>query len=373
MGVTQESTEEIAAAVLGAPVEGGDHSLTSYNLYGYLDVRLLTSHRGYRRYFDNEYTRIARSEKAQPDTSRISVSVVRALPVEETGDIRRSVRFKGLFSFEFLIRGIQSRDVTIYFKRHWVDRVYMNAIGVYLQAQVLEPIMYLKLLEEGVLFMHAGGVTKNGMGILLPAYGGTGKTTLSMALLSQGHKLLGDDLLIVDIAKGIVHPYARPLHIFTYNVRNLRGATIPLKYKVAVYSKNVLRFFLERILRTEFLISTRIHADELFTGDIFGEASPYGAIAFLRKEGPATEIVGISDENVDAIADGIAQSADLNDSLEELLRGEGTLWSDAQQLEHATIVRLLKSRGMLAYLNTRKMDLDDLADFAETILPRASS
>lgn len=347
--------------------------MKNYNLYEYLNVCLDTTHRGYRKYFDNEYARIAQTETADASMSRVTVSIVGALPTAEPGDIVRKVRFKSLFTFEYLIRGVESRDVVIYFKRHWVDRVYMNAIGVYLQAQVLEPIMYLKFLEEGVLFMHAGGVTKDGKGILLPAYGGTGKTTLSMALLDQGHKLLGDDLLIVDIDRGIVHPYARPLHIFTYNVRNLRGAAIPVKYKVAVYSKNVLRFFLERILRTEFLISTRIHADELFTGDIFGEASPYGAIAFLRKEGPATELVEITDDNVDTIADGVAQSADLNDSLEELLQGTDGLWERAQELEHSTIIRLLRSRGELTYLNTRKMDLDDLGDFATTIRAGAVS
>ncbi|KQW06665.1 hypothetical protein ASC66_09430 [Leifsonia sp. Root4] len=347
--------------------------MTSYNLYGHLLVRLDTDHKGYRKYFDNEYARISRSEAAGEDASRITVAIVSELPAAEPGDIRRVVRFKKLFTFQYVVRGLESRDVTIYFKRHWVDRVYMNAIGVYLQAQVLEPLMYFKLLQENILFMHAGGVTKDDMGILLPAYGGTGKTTLSMALLNQGHKLLGDDLLLVDVASGIVHPYPRPLHIFTYNVRNLRGAKIPFKYTFAVYFKNVLRYPLERILRTEFLISTRIHADELFEGDIFGTSSPYGAIAFLRKQGPAAEIVEITQSNVDEIADGIAESADLNDSLNELLQGEPALWSEAQRLEHETIVALLRSRGVIAYVNTRAMDLDNLENFSETILPVAQA
>lgn len=347
--------------------------MTSYNLYGYLLVRLLTTHRGYRKYFDNEYARITQPDSTSENTSRISVSIVSKLPAAEAGDITRVVRFKKLFTFQFLIRGIRTRDVTIYFKRHWVDRVYMNAIGVYLQAQVLEPLMYYKLLEEDILFMHAGGVTKAGVGILLPAYGGTGKTTLSMALLNQGHKLLGDDLLLVDVKQGVVHPYPRPLHIFTYNVQNLRGATVPAKYKLAVYFKNLLRFFLERILRTEFLISTRIHADELFTGDVFGTSSPYGAIAFLRKNGPASEIVHITSANVDGIAEGIAESADLNDSLEELFEGEKDLWAHAQKIEHATIVDLLNSRGVIAYVNTRAMNLDSLENFSEMILPSSAS
>jgi hypothetical protein len=346
--------------------------VSRYNFYDYLVVDLQTEHRGYRRYFDNEYARISHGE-APAGTPLIAVRIVDKLPAVEAGDLQRDVRFKNLFSYRYLVRGIETRSPVIYFQQHWVDRVYMNAIGVFLQAHVLEPIMYLKLLEDGILFMHAGGVTKGDRGILLPAYGGTGKTTLSMALLNQGHKLLGDDLLLVDIAKGVVHPYARPLHIFTYNLRNLRGAKIPFKYTFAVYAKNVLRVFLEKALRTEVLISTRVHADELFTGDIFGASSPFAAIAFLRKDGAAIETVKVTAANADEIADGIAESADLNDSL-EILVGPGTpLWSRIRKLEHEVIVKLLKKRGMIAYVNTRALDLDHLSDFSERILERPAA
>jgi hypothetical protein len=330
----------------------------------------VSRHRGYRKYFDNEYARIAQAGAEKSKAPTIDVEIVKNLPEAQEGDIVRRLRFKKLFTFEFLIRDISTPAVKIYFRSHWVDRVYMNAIGVFLQAQVLEPVMYLKLLEVGMLFMHAGGVTKDGKGILLPAYGGTGKTTLSMALLDQGHKLLGDDLLLVDVDKQIVYPYPRPLHIFTYNVRNLRGATIPFKYSFAVYAKNVLRFFLERLLHTEFLISTRIHADELFEGDIFGVTSPVGAIAFLRKTGPGIETVTITKDNVDDIARGIAESADLNDSLDVLLEDQPQIHAEGKELEHGIIKKLLIKRGMIAYVNTRALDLGELDDFSEKIVGR---
>lgn len=344
--------------------------MISYDFYGFLTVRLQSRHRGYRKYFDNEYARISHEGSGSASAPIINVKIVRSMPAPEAGDVTRKVRFKKLFTFHYLVRGFASREVTIYFQRHWVDRVYMNAVGVYLQAQVLEPIMYHKLLEENILLMHAGGVTTDGIGVLLPAYGGTGKTTLSIALLSQGHRLLGDDLLLVDVEREEVHPYARPLHIFTYNVRNLRGAKIPFKYSAAVYVKNAIRFVLERVLRVEFLISTRIHASEIFKGDIFGESSPIGAIAFLRKDGPGVEVVQVTSENVDEIADGIAQSADLNDSLAELLELQPELLAVSRELEHATIVAVLKKRGVIAYVNTRRLDLNDLSGFLDQILGR---
>lgn len=344
--------------------------MTTYNFYGHLIVRLLTKHRGYQSYFDNEYARISQ-EAVETDVPTIDVEIVRSLPEVEPDDLVREIRFKRLFTFRFLLRDVDSEHVKVYFQRHWVDRVYMNAIGVFLQAQVLEPLMYLKLLESGILFLHAGGVSKGQTGLLLPAEGGTGKTTLSMALLGAGHQLLGDDLLLVDVAGGIVHPYPRPLHIFTYNVRNLRGAHIPFRYQFRVYAKNALRFVLERVLRTEFLISTRVHADELFDHAVFGTTVPYTAVAFLRKQGPAIEVVRVTDENVDAIADQIAASADLNESLEVLLEERPDATARWQALEHSTIADLLRRRGQLAFVNTRALDLDDLEEFADAISGRA--
>ncbi|PYY40830.1 MULTISPECIES: hypothetical protein [unclassified Curtobacterium] len=332
---------------------------TTYSFYGILDVNLQTEHRGWRRYFDNEYARIAKpSADAPRATLTVDVRIEEKAPSREPGDVRGTERFKGLFKFSYVIRGLDTDHVTIWFRSHWLDRVYMNAIGVYLQAQVLEPIIYAKLLERDVLLMHAGGVASDTKGFLLPAYGGTGKTTLSMSLMAAGYKLLGDDLQFVDLTSGIVHPYPRPLHIFTYNVQNLVGAKVPLKYSSAVYAKNVLRWVLERLLHREFLISTRIHADELYPGEVFAKAVPYTAVGFLRKTGPGVESVDITDDNVDELADGIAASADLNDSLAAILHGDPRLTAMIER-EHRVLVALLRQFDRLLYVNTRQMDLSN--------------
>ncbi len=338
--------------------------MTSYNFYGFLTVKLVTDHRGWQRYFDNEYLRIARAGTSTPRAT-IRTEIVGDLPDRLPGDIVHETRFKGLFLYRTLVRGIDTDDVTIYFARHWIDRVYMNAIGVYLQAQVLEPVMYYKLLQQGVLLMHAAGVTKDGEATLLPAYGGTGKTTLSIALLDKGFRFLGDDLLLVDTADLTVHPYPRPLHIFTYNVRSLTGARIPLRYRVAVYAKNVLRWVLERVMRTEFLISTRIHADELFEDGVFGETSPVGGIAFLRKEGPAFAAVDVTDDNARALAATIAESADLNDSLRDLVDHDPQFEAAFTELELDVIEKLLRGTGRLTHVNSRALTDTDRSLFAE--------
>lgn len=332
----------------------------TFDFFGYLNVNIRAGgHRGYRKYFRNEYLRITGESEARPDAPSISVEIVKRLPAAEKGDLKRRVRYKKLFAYEYLIRDLDRRDTVIYFRSHWIDRIYMNAIGVFVQAQVLEPIMYLKLLEQNVLLMHAAGVTDGQNGYLLPAYGGTGKTTFSIALLNRGYKLLGDDLLFVSLKEGKVYPYPRPMHIFTYNVNNLNGASIPLKYKLAIYTKNVIRFFLEKLLGTEFLISTRVHADEVFPNNPYGKPVTYKHIFFLKKTGPTTRLVKITQQNIGKLAEEIMSSADLNDSLYDILRDPAKI-RRVRALEKQVISNLLGRFPALTYLNTRRLDLDEL-------------
>ncbi len=340
----------------------------NYNFFNYLTVAFHThGHRGYERYFENEYARIASRSAANHGATIINVHIVKALPREEAGDCRRTVRVKKLFNFQYLVRNIHGPVVDIYFRRHWLDSLYMNAIAVFLQAQVLEPVMYLKLLEKNVLFMHAAGVSRNGRGYLFPAHGGTGKTTFSMALLNQGFLLLGDDLLFVALDEKTVYPYPRPMHIFTYNVNNLAGARIPWHYRLRIYLKNLLRFVLERLLNTEFLISTRIHADKVFPGNPFGSAVPYTRLFFLRKTGEPSETVTIDAGNLGDLVEEILLSADLNQSLYQVLDDADQV-DTVKAMERSVIGKLVAQMGSLTYVNPRRLELNDLGDFIDRLL-----
>jgi hypothetical protein len=335
----------------------------NFNFFDYLNLTINTNgHRGYKKYFNNEYQRIANDSQLNPKSATVTVEIVDKLPIPNGNDIRRSINCKQLFTYQYLIRGVQTDQVHIYFKTHLIDKLYINAIGVFLQAQVLEPIMYLKLLERNVLFMHAGGVADEQYGYLLPAYGGAGKTTFSIALLNHGYKLLGDDLLFVALDEKKVYPYPRPMHLFTYNISNLNGASIPLKYKTAVYAKNVIRYFLEKILNVEFLISTRVHADEVFPDNPFGTAVPYKRIFFLKKGGPATTSKKITKQTVSDVAVEIMQSEDLNDSLYDILNSQESI-DNVKRLELKVISNLLLQFDEITYINTRKLDLQNLQSF----------
>lgn len=81
---------------------------------------------------------------------------------------------------------------------------------------------HLPLLEWGLnwciaqrsnrhLLLHAGVVEKNGLGIVLPALPGSGKSTLVAALCARGYRLLSDEFGVVRMADGMLLPLLKPI------------------------------------------------------------------------------------------------------------------------------------------------------------------
>jgi hypothetical protein len=71
------------------------------------------------------------------------------------------------------------------------------------------------LQSVAALSVHAGAATRAGGALLLPGLSGTGKTTLSLALASQGWQVLTDDVSLLDVVADeiIVQPCARCCHL----------------------------------------------------------------------------------------------------------------------------------------------------------------
>lgn len=335
-----------------------------YTIHPTLTINVTTNNRRYLAYFKNEYERVANFEPVK-DQTVINVHIVKSLPAEEDGDIRKALSFKKIFKYAYVVRGLETNNIDIFFKDVAVAAVYRNIVTLFLQAQIIEPIVYYKFLERNILFMHSAGVTDGKNGYIFPAYGGTGKTTLTLGLMGEGMSVLGDDLLIVDPDKRIVHPYLRPLHIFTYNVKTLRGAAIPLRYKTIVKLKDILRLILETTTRQEFLISTRIHADTLYADFIPGKSVPYKKICFLKKTGEH-EKIKITKDNIRDLARKILESEDLNDSLYDNILPKSAKEATVEK-ELTVIENVLRNVPVLEFINTRKLDFRNLKDFKKQL------
>ena len=63
------------------------------------------------------------------------------------------------------------------------------------------------------LIFHAGTIEKNGKVIIMPAEQGSGKSTLTAAMVYSGWRLFSDELALVSIDDELVYPCTRPINL----------------------------------------------------------------------------------------------------------------------------------------------------------------
>ncbi len=87
-----------------------------------------------------------------------------------------------------LLRNISGKDTEIKMTK-WYRALIGGFLGEFFR---------LKFLNMGYTYQHCASVSKNGYGILLPAFGHVGKTTLSYYMLfKEGFDYMGDDDTII--------------------------------------------------------------------------------------------------------------------------------------------------------------------------------
>jgi hypothetical protein len=69
------------------------------------------------------------------------------------------------------------------------------------------------LRNQHLLFVHAGVVANDGRAVVLPGLSRAGKSTLVLALLREGARLLSDELLAYDPASGRLLPFPRAVKV----------------------------------------------------------------------------------------------------------------------------------------------------------------
>lgn len=86
--------------------------------------------------------------------------------------------------------------------RAWLDRQARHLIGwtrsasqlsLYERGKPFHPLLCVWYYDRDVQVIHAGLVSLNGKGVLLPGMGGVGKSTSAVACLCAGFDFLGDD------------------------------------------------------------------------------------------------------------------------------------------------------------------------------------
>ncbi|MDO5555315.1 MAG: hypothetical protein Q4G09_01260 [Clostridia bacterium] len=77
-------------------------------------------------------------------------------------------------------------------------------------------MLNIMLLKQNYSIIHAAAVSNEKGALLLPSWGGVGKTASVAKLIKKGYKLLGDDMNIID-EKGIIYPLPKKFVLYFYH------------------------------------------------------------------------------------------------------------------------------------------------------------
>ncbi len=100
--------------------------------------------------------------------------------------------------------------------------------------QILPVAMHLPLVEWGLnwtiahrlhawLVLHAGVIARGERALLMPAFSGVGKSTLTAALMCHGYRLLSDEFCAIDPGSGNLMPVLRPICLKNDSIERIAG------------------------------------------------------------------------------------------------------------------------------------------------------
>lgn len=76
--------------------------------------------------------------------------------------------------------------------------------------------------SQHVLILHAAAVARGNRAVIMPAPPGSGKSTLSAALVNRGWRLLSDELSIIRLDTGEIYGLARPVNLKNKSIDIIR-------------------------------------------------------------------------------------------------------------------------------------------------------
>ena len=155
------------------------------------------------------------------------------------------------------------------------------------------------LVAKGFSFVHGAGVELGGKGIIFPALGGTGKTTLISALRDKSDfKFFGDDYVIIGTG-GEMYSYPSdfsiyPFHIPLFNeLENSQAAGYLRRRTIFAWyykAKRIMNFIAKRIFRSYGPVFkgwnaayAKVPVKELIPSEKIGQKTTLAASVFLER------------------------------------------------------------------------------------------
>lgn len=85
------------------------------------------------------------------------------------------------------------------------------------------------------IVVHAAALERGGRVAVLPAPPGSGKSTLCAALVNRGWRLLSDELALIDPARGLLLPLARPVSLKNRSIEVIRSFAPEARFSAVVH------------------------------------------------------------------------------------------------------------------------------------------
>lgn len=91
--------------------------------------------------------------------------------------------------------------------------------------------MQVALGERRHLLIHASAVERGGQAVIMPGDSGSGKSTLAALLGENGWRLLADELVMIDMASGMILPFPRAISLKNSAIAEMeRWITDPARF-----------------------------------------------------------------------------------------------------------------------------------------------
>jgi hypothetical protein len=88
-----------------------------------------------------------------------------------------------------------------------------DALATAVRTEVLTRVIMLRAAARGLVPLHGAGLGADGRSWVIPAIGGTGKSTATAVAVAAGLRVLGDDLILWDPADDCLHSVSGTLRL----------------------------------------------------------------------------------------------------------------------------------------------------------------
>lgn len=181
----------------------------NFDIHGIFKLKMVGTDRRILKHLEREYAYFKTDDKIN---SELDIVVGDFTPPSNKSYIFQKNRYK-IVRWSLCIENIETKP-TIRFRGGIFS-------GMFLERDIIEPLVGFKLAQKGYSLLHASSVASNNKGFIFAGDPGTGKTTMITNLMGN-NIFLCDEVAILSRG-GIVYSFPSPILLYKYNLKGVPG------------------------------------------------------------------------------------------------------------------------------------------------------